>query len=98
MTKKKRMLSLLAAVVALFVVLYSNIYIVVEADHECVGDNCPICCQINACQNTLKHLDLGVHTAATAAVFVYMICSGVSISAYFIQHYTLVSLKVKLSN
>ena len=49
MTKRKRIISLVVAAAVLFVMLYSALYIAAEANHDCVGENCPICYQINVC-------------------------------------------------
>ena len=98
MEKKKRIAALLLAVTILFVMLYSALFIAAEADHDCVGENCPICYQINVCQNTLKNLSLAVSAAAFAAAFTYTLCRGISVCTDYAQSYTLVSLKVKLSD
>ena len=98
MEKKKRIAALFLAMTVLFVVIYSALFIAVEADHDCVGENCPICYQINVCQNALKNLSLAVSAAGFAAVFTYTLCRGISVCTDCVQSYTLVSLKVKLSD
>lgn len=98
MEKKKRIAALVLAVTVLFVILYSALFIAAEADHDCVGENCPICYQINVCQNTLKNLSLAVCAAASAAAFIYTLCRVISVCTDCAQSYTLVSLKVKLSD
>ena len=98
MTKKKRIISLVVAAAVFFVMLCSALFIAAEADHECVGENCPICYQINVCRNTLKNLSLAVCAAAFAAALSYTLCRGVSVCTDYAQSYTLVSLKVKLSD
>ena len=98
MTKRKRIISLVVAAAVLFVMLYSALYIAAEANHDCVGENCPICYQINVCQNALKNLSLAVCAEAFAAVFTYTLCRRISACADFTPSYTLVSLKVKLTD
>ena len=98
MTKKKRIISLVVAVAVFFVMLYSALYIAAEANHDCVGENCPICYQISVCQNALKNLSLAVSAAAFAAAFTYTLCRSISSCAAVIPSYTLVSLKVKLTD
>ena len=98
MEKKKRIAALVLAVTVLFVMLYSALFIAAETDHDCVGENCPICYQINVCQNTLKNLSLAVCAAASAAALPYTLCRGISVCTDCAQSYTLVSLKVKLSD
>ena len=98
MTKKKRIIPLIVAVAVFFVMLYSALYIAAEANHDCVGENCPICYQISVCENTLKNLSLAVCAVAFAAAFTYTLCRSISACATAIPSYTLVSLKVKLTN
>lgn len=98
MTKKKRIISLVVAVAVFFVMLYSALYIAAEANHDCVGENCPICYQISVCENTLKNLSLAVCAAVFSAAFTYTLCRSISSCAAVIPSYTLVSLKVKLTD
>ena len=98
MEKKKRIIAILLAVTVFFVMLYSALFIAVEADHDCVGEDCPICYQIDVCKNVLKNLSLAVAAAAFAAAFTYTLCRGISVCTDCVQSYTLVSLKVKLSD
>ena len=98
MTKKKRIISLIVAVAIFFVMLYSALYIAAEANHDCVGENCPICYQISVCENTLKNLSLAVCAVAFAAAFTYTLCRSISACADVTPSYTLVSLKVKLTD
>ncbi len=98
MTKKKRIISLVVAVAVFFVMLYSALYIAAEANHDCVGENCPICYQISVCENTLKNLSLAVCAVAFAAAFTYTLCRSISACADVTPSYTLVSLKVKLTD
>ena len=98
MTKKKRIISLVVAIAVFFVMLYSALYIAAEANHDCVGENCPICYQISVCENTLKNLSLAVCAVAFAAAFTYTLCRSISACADVTPSYTLVSLKVKLTD
>ena len=98
MTKKKRIISLIVAVAVFFVMLYSVLYIAAEANHDCVGENCPICYQISVCENTLKNLSLAVCAVAFAAAFTYTLCRSISACADVTPSYTLVLLKVKLTD
>lgn len=98
MEKKKRIAAAFLAVTILLVLLFSAAFIAAEADHDCAGENCPICDQIAACQNILKTFSLAVCIAAFPAVFSYTLCRGSFACADVIPRNTLVSLKVKLTN
>lgn len=98
MTKKFRFVAGLLAVVLAFVMLSSVAYIAAESDHDCTGVDCAICHQINACENLLKNIGLAGFAVATAAAILYVLCRIISSCTEVIHTFTLVSLKVKLSD
>ena len=98
MTKKLRFLTGLLAAVLTVVMLSSAVYIAVEADHDCSGEDCAICHQISTCENLLRSLGFAGTAAAVTAAFTYTLCKAVLPCTEMIGTLTLVSLKVKLSN
>ena len=98
MTKTFRFMTRLFAVVLAVVMLSSAVYIAVEADHDCSGDDCAICHQIGVCENLLKSLGLAGAAAAITAAFTYTMCKAILPCTEMIGSLTLVSLKVKLSH
>lgn len=98
MTKQKRVLALAMAAAILFIVLTSAFFVAAEANHDCIGGGCKICCQINVCCTVLKALALAVIAAVLTAAasrplpFLFTCCR---LSA---PQCTLVSLKTKLSD
>lgn len=64
MTKNLRLITRLLAAVLAAVMLSSAVYIAVEANHNCSGEDCAICHQLQACENLLKSIGL----AGAAAV------------------------------
>ena len=98
MTKNLCFMTRLLAAVLAVVMLSSAIYLAVEANHDCSGDDCAICRQISICENLLKSLGLAGAAAAITAVLTYTMCRAILPCAEMIDTLTLVSLKVKLSN
>ena len=98
MTKKLCFMTRLLAAVLAVVMLSSAIYLAVEADHDCSGDDCAICRQISICENLLKSLGLAGAAAAVTAAFTYTMCKAILPCAEMNGTLTLVALKVKLSN
>ena len=98
MTKKLCFMTRLLAAVLAVVMLSSAIYLAVEADHDCSGDDCVICHQIGVCENLLKSLGLAGAAAAISAAFTYTVCRAILPRAEMNGTLTLVALKVKLSN
>ena len=98
MTKKFRLITGLLAAVLAAVMLSSAVYIAVEANHNCSGEDCAICHQIGVCENLLKSLGLAGAAAAVTAAFTYTMCKAILPCAEMNGTLTLVALKVKLSN
>ena len=98
MTKRFRFLTGVLAAVLAVVMLSSAVYIALEADHDCSGEDCAICHQISTCENLLKSLGFAGAAAAITAAFIYTLCKAVLPCTETNGTLTLVSLKVKLSN
>ena len=98
MTKKLCFMTRLLAAVLAVVMLSSAVYLAVEANHDCSGEDCAICRQISICENLLKTLGLAGAAAAVTAAFTYTVCRAILHCAETIGTLTLVALKVKLSN
>ena len=94
MTKKFRFMTGLLAVVLAFVMLSSVAYIAAEAGHDCTGADCAICHQIHVCENLLQSIGL----AGSAAAIRYVLCRILFSCTEAARAFTLVSLKVKLSD
>ena len=73
MTKNLCFMTRLLAAVLAVVMLSSAVYLAVEADHDCSGDDCAICRQISICENLLKSLGLAGAAAAISAAFTYTV-------------------------
>ena len=98
MTKKLCFMTRLLAAVLAVVMLSSAIYIAVEANHDCSGEDCAICRQISICENLLKSLGLAGAAAAISAAFTYTVSRAILPCTEMNGTLTLVALKVKLSN
>ena len=98
MTKKPCFMTRLLAAVLAVVMLSSAVYLAVEANHDCSGEDCAICRQISACENLLKTLGLAGAATAVTAAFTYALCRAILPRAEMNGTLTLVALKVKLSN
>lgn len=98
MEKRNRKLALLLALAVCFVMLFSAFYIAAEADHDCIGENCPICYQISVCENTLKSLGYGVAVLVAAIVLTFSAAILLSQPKTHLKQSTLITLKVQLTN
>lgn len=98
MTRKFRLITRLLAAVLAAVMLSSAIYIAVEANHTCSGEDCAICHQLQVCENLLKSIGLVGAAAVFVATVRYALCRVIPSCAELVRTSTLVSLKVKLSD
>ena len=98
MAKKFHFMTGLLALIMAFVMLSSATYIAVEFDHDCAGADCVICHQINICENLLKGSGLAGSATATAVAVLYIFCRIISTYTEIVPVFTLVSLKVKLTD
>ena len=55
MTKNLCFMTRLLAAVLAVVMLSSAIYLAVEANHDCSGEDCAICHQIGVCERSEEH-------------------------------------------
>lgn len=98
MGKTKRILAMVMAVALFAVMLSSALFLAEEANHDCIGDGCQICLQLNLCRGILKSLSLAVHAALAALTVAYILWGDFRPCQGSDGHITLVALKVKLSN
>ena len=98
MTKRTRILFALAAALLAVVMLFSVFYIAAETGHDCTGEDCRICRQLAICRDTLRLLALAVAAAVLAALPDAVHRAAFCVRASAARKFTLVSLKVKLSD
>ena len=82
----------------LFVLLFSHLFIVAEADHQCSGEDCRICQTIWIVEGILKGISLLIGLSVT---IIAMRFAAIGSHFRFIQtafRFTPILLKVKLSN
>lgn len=97
MIKSKRLVSVLALLVAI-IMLFSVLYIALEADHDCCGEGCAICAQIQVFEDLLRSLTTAA-TLIAAARCLYALSRVFADADCCPAHpHTLILLKVKLSD
>ena len=84
--------------VVLLFLFVSTYFIAYEADHECTGEDCPVCALIQMSENSLRQLGSGAPAATAASslfvlILVMQICTSDSITLS-----TPVSRKTRLNN
>lgn len=86
------------AVMMLVVMLFSSFFIAAHADHDCTGEDCPICACIQQCENTIR--GIGSSITAESAVIIPVLISLliISLGVPSFQRDTPVSAKIRLNN
>ena len=98
--KNKRLYAFLAAFLVTAVLLLSGLFIVTHAEHDCTGEDCLVCAEIEACVCTIQLLSKAVGTGAVV-IFAYLVISKILSlcqTGLFLCPVSLVSLKIRLDN
>lgn len=97
MFKRGQITAIVLAILLCLFLLLSACVLAREVRHDCIGDNCAICCVIQICENVLRIIGkliarvfIGIPLGLSIYVFLYYRC--------YCSFDTLVSKKVKLSN
>lgn len=98
MCKNKKVLALILSLAIVFVLLFSVFYIAKEAHHTCVGDNCPICQEIEVCLQALNNIGSALIIILSVLVISHCLVNSVTAISNENVLNTLVNLKVKLTN
>lgn len=63
--RTRRILSAVAVALFLGFQVFSAAYIIHEADHDCCGEGCPICVQIEQCVSNFQQTGTGIEADTT---------------------------------
>ena len=97
-TKRKRTFSVAVSIVFLFVIFASLFYIVKEENHNCTGEDCPICANIHQAEQTLKKLGTDTITHVSVNPMLLVLVMMMAGQALFVSGTSPVSQKVRLNN
>ena len=92
-----RVLSALSALTMLSVVLLAGIFIVMEADHDCEGEYCPVCQCLEQCQNALHQISAAAAVVTVSTALTFFITSTAFRFERTTQKDTPVTSKVRLN-
>lgn len=95
MMDRRKVYRLLSTITMLFVILYSVFFVAVKSEHECTGEQCQTCYQIELCVKSLKTMPLVIVIVA-GVVVKHILSKDEYPCLYSIEGCTLTSLKIKL--
>ncbi len=86
-------------VMLLLAVMLVSVYFMAEhADHDCSGEDCPICVCIHQCEGMLRSLGSGITGNRTLYILMIFVLVTVSIQRGSFEKNTPVSNKVRLND
>ncbi len=95
--RKTKLISCFVCVLLITVTLFSHFYLAVEAGHDCVGEDCPICSCMEICEGVLHQVSgaspLFVAIVLFLGIFLVLILPSVKI---YVSDRSLISQKVRL--
>lgn len=94
----KRIIAGILGILMLFIMIFSTFYIAIEIDHDCSGEDCPICICNQQCENTLRQIGNGIAIQIAIVVPIFSLLISVFLFTFDFPQETLVSRKVRLNN
>ena len=81
-------------------IIFSAAFVALEIDHDCTGENCPVCGAVVLCKKTLRQIfDFSVLFSAAAGILFVAVTRDFLVFSIAVSAYkTPVALKIKLSN
>ena len=96
--KRQKKAAILICMAFLVVMLASFFYIAKEENHNCTGEDCPICYEISVCQENLKNLGTGLAVAAMPGQNILPVLVAAILCFVVVCRISLVSQKVRLND
>ena len=93
MTRKQILVAVLCAVM-----LFSALFIALEAHHDCTGEECAICVQLRACAELLRQTALVLLILAVSALLHVCAAEMLGQTQRVFRKASLITLKIKLSD
>ena len=94
----KRGIAAIVCITLILGVLFSAFYIAHEYEHDCTGEDCPICQYIAECEAFVNQISTGIVFLFTAIAIVSLAIKLIEELSEVFSYDTLVSQKVRLNN
>ncbi len=96
--RKKRIFSVVICIAFLFVTFASLFYIAKEENHNCIGEDCPICAGIQQAEQVLRTVGNTSDGISCITPILILFATLLAAQSLFISSTSLVSQKVRLNN
>lgn len=95
---KNRIIAIIMIVAVVSVMLFSTVYLEEQVNHDCTGEDCPICAMMIQCSNNLKQIGGVVAVVVCVASFGCACESLQKYSVNLVSFHSLISQKVRLND
>ena len=95
---KNRIIAFVVMVAMVSVMLFSTLYLGEHVNHDCTGEDCPICAMMVQCSNNLKQIGGVMAVVVCVAPFVCACESLQKYSVNLVSFHSLISQKVRLND
>ena len=96
--KRQKKAAILICMAFLVVMLASFFYIAKEENHNCTGEDCPVCACIHQAEQNLKNLGTGPAVAAMPGQKILSVLVEAILCFFVVCRTSLVSQKVRLND
>lgn len=97
-TRKQKRLAFIICMAFIATAFFSVLFIVKEADHDCTGENCPVCACIHQAEQTLKQLGTGDTGSTFIIARSSFVIAPLFLAVLLIPCVSLISQKVRLND
>ncbi len=94
----RRFFAGIMAFMILVFVLLSTTFIAAEADHDCEGEDCPVCATIQICARTLDQVGSLITVLATVLLPALIVFLSITISVPMLTRHSLIYQKIRMNN
>lgn len=96
--KKQRTMALVISVFILVISLFSTFFIAEESNHDCTGQDCPICACIQQAEQTVKNLGSGILSEGLGLAIAGIVAILLIEIEIFVPASSPVAQKVRMNN
>jgi hypothetical protein len=94
----KNIVALSMTILIFLALIYAHIFIVTHIHHNCSGEGCPICSEIQLAKAMIQQISSAILTVIYLITFVCIMDEGISISNHVILSITPVQMKVRMND
>ena len=97
-SKAKRIAAGVMGLTLLLVLLLAALFLIAEADHDCAGEDCPICAVMCSCAQALRRFGAAARSLSAAAAPAVCFLFAAALCAPLLALETPVSRRSRLNN